>query len=120
MPQVPVETFVSACQEVVKANLAYLPPYGTGGTLYLRPYMIGVGDNIGVAPAKEYIFSIFCVPVGSYFKNDVTPPIQLYSFLNMIEQRVEELGPLKWGAIMQLVFYQVQKHMRKNLVIAFI
>ena len=42
--------------EVVKANLAYLPPYGTGGTLYLRPYMIGVGDNIGVAPAKEYIF----------------------------------------------------------------
>ena len=35
---------------------AYLPPYGTGGTLYLRPYMIGVGDNIGVAPAKEYIF----------------------------------------------------------------
>ena len=56
MPQVPVETFVSACQEVVKANLAYLPPYGTGGTLYLRPYMIGVGDNIGVAPAKEYIF----------------------------------------------------------------
>ncbi len=59
MPQVPVETFVSACQEVVKANLAYLPPYGTGGTLYLRPYMIGVGDNIGVAPAKEYIFFYF-------------------------------------------------------------
>lgn len=59
MPQVPVETFVSACQEVVKANLAYLPPYGTGGTLYLRPYMIGVGDNIGVAPAKEYIFLFF-------------------------------------------------------------
>ncbi len=73
MPQVPVETFVSACQEVVKANLAYLPPYGTGGTLYLRPYMIGIGDNIGVAPAKEYIFSIFCVPVGSYFKNGLAP-----------------------------------------------
>ena len=58
MPQVPVETFVSACQEVVKANLAYLPPYGTGGTLYLRPYMIGVGDNIGVALPKN-TFSIF-------------------------------------------------------------
>ncbi|MDY5913255.1 MAG: branched-chain amino acid aminotransferase, partial [Inconstantimicrobium porci] len=59
--------------QVVKANEHYVPPYGTGATLYLRPYMIGVGDNIGVKPAPEYIFSIFCVPVGPYFKGGLTP-----------------------------------------------
>lgn len=73
MPQIPTETFIEACKEVVKANEKYLPPFGTGGTLYLRPYMIGVGDNIGVKPAPEYMFSIFCVPVGAYFKGGLTP-----------------------------------------------
>ncbi|MDN6626566.1 MAG: branched-chain amino acid aminotransferase [Pisciglobus halotolerans] len=73
MPQIPTETFIEACKQVVKANEKYLPPYGTGGTLYLRPYMIGIGDNIGVKPAPEYMFSIFCVPVGAYFKGGLTP-----------------------------------------------
>lgn len=73
MPTMPTEVFIDACKQVVKANEKYLPPYGTGGTLYLRPYMIGVGDNIGVKPAPEYLFSIFCVPVGPYFKGGLTP-----------------------------------------------
>lgn len=73
MPEVSTEIFIDAVQKVVKANEHFLPPYGTGGTLYLRPYIIGVGDNIGVKPAAEYIFSVFCMPVGPYFKGGLTP-----------------------------------------------
>jgi branched-chain amino acid aminotransferase len=73
MPKVPVEKFVDACMQVVKANEAWVPPYGSGATLYLRPYVIGIGDNVGVRPAEEYIFSIFCTPVGPYFKGGMNP-----------------------------------------------
>lgn len=73
MPAVPTDVFIEAVKKVVKANEYYIPPYGTGGSLYLRPYMIGVGDNIGVKPAEEYLFSIFCMPVGAYFKGGLTP-----------------------------------------------
>lgn len=73
MPEVTTDVFVEACKQVVKANEAYLPPYGTGGSLYLRPFIIGTGDNIGVNAAREYIFSIFCMPVGPYFKGGMTP-----------------------------------------------
>ncbi|WP_109128691.1 branched-chain amino acid aminotransferase [Aggregatibacter segnis] len=73
MPQVPTELFIRACKEVVKANEKWLAPYGSGATLYLRPFVIGVGENIGVRPAPEYIFSIFCCPVGAYFKGGMKP-----------------------------------------------
>ena len=73
MPEIPVETFIKACTDVVKANEAYLPPYGTGGSLYIRPMMIGVGNSIAVKPAKEYLFTVFCMPVGAYFKGGMTP-----------------------------------------------
>ncbi|MDW7671360.1 MAG: branched-chain amino acid aminotransferase [Bacillota bacterium] len=73
MPLVPEDMFIDACQKVVKANIDYVPPYGTGATLYLRPFVIGVGDNIGVKPAPEYIFSVFCLPVGPYFKGGLAP-----------------------------------------------
>ncbi len=73
MPEIPVEKFIDACMQVVKANEHYVPPYGSGATLYLRPFMIGVGDNIGVKPAPEYIFSVFAVPVGPYFKEGLSP-----------------------------------------------
>lgn len=73
MPHVPVEMFIDACKEVVRVNEEFVPPYGTGGTLYLRPMMIGVGENIGVHAAKEYIFSIFAMPVGNYFKGGMVP-----------------------------------------------
>ncbi len=58
MEPVPTDLFIKACKEVVKANADYVPPYGTGGTLYLRPLLIGVGDIIGVKPAEEYIFTV--------------------------------------------------------------
>jgi branched-chain amino acid aminotransferase len=73
MPHVSTEQFVEACKEVVRANERFIPPYGTGGALYLRPFVIGVGDNIGVRTAPEFIFSIFAIPVGAYFKGGLTP-----------------------------------------------
>lgn len=73
MPEFPVERFVDACKQVAKANQDYLGPYGSGATLYLRPLLIGVGDNLGVKAAPEYIFTVFCVPVGPYFKGGMTP-----------------------------------------------
>ncbi len=73
MPKVPVEKFVDACMQVVKANEAWVPPYGSGATFYLRPFVIGVGDNIGVKPAPEYIFGVFGMPVGPYFKGGMNP-----------------------------------------------
>lgn len=73
MPQVPTEQFIDAVKQVVKANEDYVPPYGIGATLYLRPLLIGVGDIIGVKPANEYIFTVFAMPVGAYFKGGLVP-----------------------------------------------
>ena len=73
MPAFPEDQFVEAVKSVVKANIDFVPPYGTGATLYLRPLMIGTGSTIGVHPADEYIFTIFAMPVGNYFKGGLSP-----------------------------------------------
>ena len=73
MPEIHEDKFIDACVQVVKANEAYVPPYGTGATLYIRPLMIGVGDTISVQPAPEYMFIVFCLPVGPYFKGGMKP-----------------------------------------------
>ena len=73
MPNIPEEKFIDAVKQVVKANEKYVPPYGTGATLYIRPVIMGVGDNIGVKPASEYIFTVFCMPVGPYFSGGLKP-----------------------------------------------
>ena len=73
MPIFPKERFVEAIKQVVKANEAYVPPYGSGATLYLRPYMFGTNPVIGVKPASEYQFRIFATPVGPYFKGGAKP-----------------------------------------------
>lgn len=73
MPSVTIATFINACQEVVRANEEFIPPHGSGATLYLRPYMIGVGMNLGVRPAEKYIFGVLASPVGSYFKTGLSP-----------------------------------------------
>lgn len=73
MPVFPENQFVDAVCQVVKANAAYVPPYGSGATLYLRPYMFGSNPVIGVKPADEYQFRIFATPVGPYFKGGVKP-----------------------------------------------
>ena len=73
MPPFPEDKFVEAVKAVVKANEAYVPPYGSGATLYIRPYMFGTNPVIGVKPASEYQFRIFCTPVGPYFKGGAKP-----------------------------------------------
>ena len=73
MPVFPQDRFIDAVTQVVKANEAYVPPYGTGATLYIRPYMFGSNPVIGVKPADEYQFRVFGTPVGPYFKGGVKP-----------------------------------------------
>lgn len=73
MPPFPKERFIEAVREVVAANAAWVPPYGSGASLYVRPFMIGSGDVIGVAPAPEYHFRILVTPVGPYFKGGLKP-----------------------------------------------
>ena len=73
MPVFPKERFIDAVTKVVAANAAYVPPYGSGATLYIRPYMFGSNPVIGVKPADEYQFRIFCTPVGPYFKGGAKP-----------------------------------------------
>ncbi len=73
MPPFPAERFVEAVDQVVKANAAWVPPYGSGATLYIRPYMFASSPVIGVKPAEEYQFRMFVTPVGPYFKGGVKP-----------------------------------------------
>ena len=73
MPPFPEDRFVQAIVDTVKANIDYVPPYGSGATLYIRPYMFGSNPVIGVKPADEYQFRILCTPVGPYFKGGAKP-----------------------------------------------
>ncbi|MBQ6544265.1 MAG: branched-chain amino acid aminotransferase [Lachnospiraceae bacterium] len=73
MPPFPKERFLDAVDQVVAANADYVPPYGSGATLYLRPFMFGSNAVIGVKPANEYQFRLFATPVGPYFKGGAKP-----------------------------------------------
>ena len=73
MPAFPQDRFVDAIVQTVKANIDYVPPYGSGATLYIRPYMFGTNAVIGVKPADEYQFRVFTTPVGPYFKGGAKP-----------------------------------------------
>ncbi|MBO6106313.1 MAG: branched-chain amino acid aminotransferase [Stomatobaculum sp.] len=73
MPPFPKDRFLKAVDEVIKANLRWVPPYGSGATLYIRPLMFAYGNVIGVKPADEYMFRIFCTPVGPYYKGGAKP-----------------------------------------------
>lgn len=92
MPQVPTDMFIDAVKQVVRANEEYVPPYGTGGTLYIRPLLLGIGDIIGVKPADEYIFTVFAMPVGNYYKGGLQPT----NFL--IQEEYDRAAPHGTGA----------------------
>ncbi len=92
MPEVSEEKFIEAVKMVVKANEEFVPPYGSGATLYIRPFIIGVGDNIGVKPATEYIFCVFVTPVGPYFKGGMTP-------IKMVVTDYDRAAPHGTGAV---------------------
>ncbi|MBL4821696.1 MAG: branched-chain amino acid aminotransferase [Gammaproteobacteria bacterium] len=69
MPEVPHEMFMSAVEEVVRANYAWIPPFGSGASLYIRPLLIGVGENLGLRPARSFEFRVFVSPVGPYYQS---------------------------------------------------
>ncbi len=73
MAEVPAELFHEAVSKAVSLNKKFVPPYGTGATLYIRPLLFGSGPEVGVKPAKEYTFLVFVTPVGPYFKEGFKP-----------------------------------------------
>lgn len=73
MAEVPEEMFIDAIRRVVRANLDYVPPYGTGASMYVRPLLLGTGAQIGVNAANEYTFIVMVMPVGAYYKGGLTP-----------------------------------------------
>lgn len=82
MPVFPKERFVQAVIDTIKANIGWVPPFGSGATLYVRPYMFGSNAVIGVKPADEYQFRVFVTPVGPYFKGGVKPIVVRLSDLD--------------------------------------
>lgn len=75
MQALPTERFLEAINEAVRDNIAYVPPYGSGGSLYIRPLLFGSGPRIGVQPADEYTFICLCIPVGDYYKGGLSKPV---------------------------------------------
>ena len=73
MAKVPEKVFKEAIFKAVELNAKFIPPYGTGATLYLRPLLFGSGPQVGVKPAEEYMFMVFVSPVGPYFKEGFKP-----------------------------------------------
>lgn len=90
MPKVPLDVFVEAVKKTVLANHEFVPPYGSKATLYIRPFMIGVGDNLGLRPAKEYIFSVIVSPVESYFEGPAKP-------VDMVTSEFDRAAPYGTG-----------------------
>jgi len=72
-PELPEKIFVEACTRVVKDNIDYVPPYGTGGSLYIRPLLIGTSPKIGINPSETYEFIVMVIPVGPYYKGGIKP-----------------------------------------------
>jgi branched-chain amino acid aminotransferase len=97
MPEVPEELFLNGVKKVVAANAAWIPPYGSGATLYIRPLLIGVGSNMGLKPAKEYEFRVMVTPVGPYFKHAGLPLISL-AVSSFDRAAPHGLGDVKAGA----------------------
>lgn len=91
MAQVPEKLFREAVFKVVNLNRKFVPPYGSGATLYIRPLLFGSGAEVGVKPAAEYTFLVFVTPVGPYFKEGIKP-------VNMMICRdVDRAAPLGTG-----------------------
>jgi branched-chain amino acid aminotransferase len=93
MEPAPEETFIEAVFRAVNANRRYVPPYGTGASLYIRPLMIGTGPQVGVKPAGEYLFVVFVTPVGPYFKTGFKPVALV------VEEQVDRAAPLGVGDV---------------------
>jgi len=93
MAEVPDEIFIAAVKKVIALNDRFVPPYGSGASLYLRPLLIGSGPQVGVKPAEEYLFMMFVTPVGPYFKEGFKP-VKI-----KIEREYDRAAPLGTGNI---------------------
>ncbi|MBQ2383032.1 MAG: branched-chain amino acid aminotransferase [Oscillospiraceae bacterium] len=105
MPVLPEEKFLEAVRQTVTANAAWVPPYGSGATLYLRPFMFGIDSVIGVKPANEYQFRLFATPVGPYFKGGVRPLTLRISDLDRAAPR--GTGHIKAGLNYAMSLYNI-------------
>lgn len=94
MPELPTEKFLEAIQKVVRDNIEYVPPYGSGGALYIRPLLFGSGPRIGLQPADEYIFLIMVIPVGDYYKGGLSSPVNA-----LIIEDFDRAAPRGVGAV---------------------
>ncbi|MCP4755040.1 MAG: branched-chain amino acid aminotransferase [Proteobacteria bacterium] len=95
MPKIPKELFLQGVEEAVRTNYAWVPPYGSGASLYIRPLLIGIGENLGLRPAPKYIFRVFVSPVGPYYKGG---GISLISLAVTDFDRAAPLGTGKYKA----------------------
>ena len=73
MPKLPTDKFIEAVERVIRLNKRFIPPYESGASLYIRPLLIGLGQQIGIKPSNEYVFIVFVSPVGPYFKEGFKP-----------------------------------------------
>ena len=105
MPVFPEEKFVEAVLETVRANAAWVPPYGSGASLYLRPFMFGIDSVIGVKPANVYQFRVFATPVGPYFKGGIKPLTLRISDLDRAAPR--GTGHIKAGLNYAMSLYNI-------------
>jgi branched-chain amino acid aminotransferase len=87
MEPVPEEIFREAVHRVVRANRRFVPPYGSGASLYVRPLLLGSGAEVGVKPSREYLFLVFVTPVGPYYKAGFTP-VRL-----IVEEEIDRAAP---------------------------
>lgn len=93
MQPVPEEMFIEAVFRAINANRRYVPPYGTGASLYIRPLVLGTGPQVGVRPAQEYMFIVFVTPVGPYFKSGFKP-VDL-----VVEEEIDRAAPQGVGDV---------------------
>ncbi len=105
MPVFPEEKFLQAVTETVRANKEWVPPYGSGATMYLRPFMFGIDSIIGVKPATEYQFRLFATPVGPYFKGGIKPLTLRISDLDRAAPR--GTGHIKAGLNYAMSLYNI-------------
>ncbi|MBI5446843.1 MAG: branched-chain amino acid aminotransferase [Deltaproteobacteria bacterium] len=87
MTEVPEDLFREAVHRVVRANRRFVPPYGSGASLYVRPLLIGVSPEVGVKPSRDYLFIVFVTPVGPYYKAGFTP-VRL-----LVEEDIDRAAP---------------------------
>lgn len=92
MPEVPLEIWENAINETVRDNVSFIPPYGTNGSLYVRPFLFGSGPRLGVGPSTEYTFVVFVNPVGSYYQTDSGAMQALDGLVNDTYDRAAPLG----------------------------